>query len=649
MQAIRKTIAALSVVATGVLSVPLAQAQGIDSLSPAVKRTVSFEADVHGILAERCYSCHGGGKSKGGLDLSSREGLLEGGKTGEAVVDGNSAESYLIELVAGLDEELVMPPKGDRLSAEDVGILRAWIDQGLSWEFSEARPVAPTGPVALRDVTLPAGKTPDENPVDRLLRSYLETQGVERPGVVSDAVFMRRAHWDVIGIPPAPDALTAFEADENPNKRAELVDRLLDNRQAYAEHWMTFWNDALRNDHVGTGYIDGGRKKITNWLYSSLFHNMPYDQFVRQLVHPSEASEGFVKGIVWRGSTAAAQLRELQAARSIAQVFLGVNLKCASCHDSFVDHWTLKDAYGMAAVFREEPMELVRCDVPEGEEAVIKFLWPEVGSIDPERSVQGRQSQLAALVTAEENGYFTRTIVNRLWAQFFGRGLVEPLEVMENPSWHPELLDWLSAELIRSGYDLKAVMALMLASEAYQWSADLHQLEDGEAYVFRGRVPQRLGAEQVLDGLASVTAQWPAEPRFALTYRNKLKKDESEDPSVRAWRFAADPLTRAMGRPNREQVVLRRDREATTLQALALSNGETLAGILRAGAETLLKQHAEATDGLPAHVYQGLLQRLPADAELQAARGLLGDPVTPQGVEDFLWSVIMLPEFQYVY
>jgi hypothetical protein len=113
---------------------------------------------------------------------------------------------------------------------------------------------------------------------------------------------------------------------------------------------MTFWNDLLRNDYAGTGYIDGGRRQISGWLYEALRSNMPYDRFARELIAPpTDESRGLIGGIKWRGEVSAGQTVEIQFAQSVAQTFLGLNMKCASCHDSFVDRWKLDEAYGLAA------------------------------------------------------------------------------------------------------------------------------------------------------------------------------------------------------------------------------------------------------------------------------------------------------------
>src|SRR5262249_51431868 len=286
------------------------------------------------------------------------------------------------------------------------------------------------------------------------------------PGpVIDDRIFARRAYVDIVGLIPRPEELETFLADRAADKRARLVQRLLADNQRYAEHWLTFWNDLLRNDYRGTGYIYGGRKQITSWLYEALATNKRYDRFVAELINPSPESEGFAKGIVWRGVVNASQTPQMQAAQNISQVFMGVNLKCASCHDSFINDWMLADAYGLASVYADGELEMVRCDKPTGQKAAMKFLYPELGSIDPKASKEDRMKRLAEIMTSKQNGRLARTVVNRFWARFMGRGLVEPLDDMEQRAWNPELLDWLAADLIENGYDLKKLIERILTSQ----------------------------------------------------------------------------------------------------------------------------------------------------------------------------------------
>ena len=324
------------------------------------------------------------GRNKGGFSIESRETLLKGGDNGPAVVLGRSDESELVALVAGLDPENVMPQKGSRLTDQQIGILRAWIDQGASWApgVSFAR-AAPRNLEPRRPRCSPSTDATASIRSIRLLAPYYAAHNIPPSSPASDRALIRRMYLDVVGQLPPPDAVRAFVADPRADKRTRLVQQLLADRVGYAEHWLTFWNDLLRNDYRGTGYIDGGREQITAWLYSSLVTNVPFDRFVAQLVDPVPGSAGFSKGIVWRGVVNASQTPEMQAAQNISQVFMGVNLKCASCHDSFVNDWQLSDAYGMASIYADQPLQMVECDKPTGETAKVRFLYPQVGAIDP--------------------------------------------------------------------------------------------------------------------------------------------------------------------------------------------------------------------------------------------------------------------------
>ena len=152
-----------------------------------------------------------------------------------------------------------------------------------------------------------------------------------------------------------------------------------------------------------------------------------------QLINPTPASEGFSKGIVWRGVVNASQTPQMQTAQNISQVFMGVNLKCASCHNSFINDLTLADAYGLAGIYSDGALEMVHCDKPTGKKAPLKFLYPELGEIDPKADKAARLKRLAEIITGRQDGRLTRTIVNRYWQKFMGRGLVEPVDDMEKP------------------------------------------------------------------------------------------------------------------------------------------------------------------------------------------------------------------------
>ena len=276
---------------------------------------------------------------------------------------------------------------------------------------SARRPAAKKAAASLPNVELRRPRLPAavpgsglSNPIDLLLQAHLKSVGVDLSSPCPDAVFARRVYLDLVGLLPPPAELDAFRADSRPDKRTLLVRQLLGRREDYAVHWLAFWNDLLRNEYRGTGFIDDGRRQITRWLFRALYDNQPYDRFVHELVSPVPGSEGFVKGIEWRGVVNASQRREMQAAQTTAQVFLGTNLKCASCHDSFVSQWTLADSHGLAAVFADGPLDIYRCDKATGQHARAKFLFPELGTIDADAPRPVRMKQLADRITDRKNG-----------------------------------------------------------------------------------------------------------------------------------------------------------------------------------------------------------------------------------------------------
>jgi mono/diheme cytochrome c family protein len=609
----------------------------VGALPPAATRKVDFQKDIKPIFDASCIKCHGRGRVKAGFQLDSKETVLKGGDSGPGAVIGKSEESLVIELVSGLNPESVMPKKGSRLTPEQVSLLRAWIDQGMIWDsnisFGRLQPLnlSPRKPQV--NVSLSSG----ENPIDQILRPYFQKHGFRLPPPVSDRVFARRAYLDLLGLPPPLDGPAAFVTDEDPGMRARLVRSLLGNNRGFAENWLSFWNDLLRNDYQGTGYIDGGRKPITDWLFNALVNNLPYDQFVAQLINPTPASEGFTKGIIWRGVVNASQIPAMQAAQNISQVFMGVNLKCASCHDSFINDWRLSDAYGLASIYSDGPLEMFQCDKPTGVSARARFIYPELGGIDPKTPRSERLKQLAGLITSPKDGRLSRTIVNRLWARLFGRGLVEPVDDMEQPAWNPDLLDWLAEDLVAHGYDLKHTLEMMATSKAYQLPASNFGESAATEYVFQGPAIRRLSAEEFRDAVGRLTGIW---------YRTSRVPGASQE--VRCSLVPADPLAVALGRPNREQVSTTRASAATTLQALELTNGKTLSLVLQRAALRMV-EYPPATDDLVESLYRKGLGRSPSGAEKQLAGEVVGSPPQPAGVEDLLWAMVMLPEFQLVY
>jgi len=378
-----------------------------------------------------------------------------------------------------------------------------------------------------------------------------------------------------------------------------------------------------------------------------LEQNKPYNQFVAELVNPTAESDGFVKGIVWRGVVNASMLPPMQAAQNVSQVFMGTNLKCASCHDSFVDDWSLADSYGMAGIYSEETLQMAECDKLTGKTAPPKFLYERLGSIDPDASRAERLSRLSDLITGRNNGRLTRTLVNRLWQRFFGYGLVEPVDVMDKAGWNQTLLDWLAEDFADHGYDVKHTIERILTSQAYQRPAVFTPGLPDANDVFRGPLVRRMTAEQFSDAVSTLTGIWNPMPDRKLIDSHWGGREFAV---VRAPLVPANSLQIALGRPNREQVVTVRSSVATTLEALELTNGSELTGTLSRGAEAILADNPEPQPrALIDRLYLTALGRRPTKAELSITSGMIGKPVQKAGVEDLLWAITMLPEFQLIY
>lgn len=477
------------------------------TLPEPYRGALSYPKDIHPIFEANCGKCHLNGKAKGDFQLDSRDLILRGGESGPAAVPGDSAKSLMIELVSGFDPERVMPNKGRRLSAKEISKLRAWIDGGMSFEGA----AMPTHVFAKADprprvVKIPEDAPPEHtHPIDRVLWSYFSAKGISPGGTVDDRGFIRRAYLDLVGVVPLVEEIEQFVADRSEHKRAELVDRLLSDDRGYATHWLSFWNDLLRNDYSGPGYLYGKRMDMSPWLFSALARNMPLDLMVQALLKQEAGAEGFLRGILWwkDGFVNIVEDRAMQAAQNVSQVFMGVNLKCASCHNSFTDAWSLNDAYAMVNVFAFKPFETHRCNLPQGRTQRPAFLYPELGEI-PEKGRKKRIETLAEVLTSPQNGRFARTFVNRVWHRLMGVGIVEPVDELDQNPWHADLLDYLANEFVSNEYDIRRLLRVIMTSRAYQLPSTAAFPQMPKDYVFAGPAVRRLNAEQFIDSLARI-------------------------------------------------------------------------------------------------------------------------------------------------
>ena len=770
--------------------------------------------EVRAIFAHNCYQCHSTAKRKGDLALDHKEGVFEGGESGPVLVNGKSEKSELVRrLLLPRSHDDAMPPKGKTLQREEIELIELWIDKGAHWA-DESLKVFREAELALIQPALPKAPSEIDHPIDRFVHAYFEEQGLTWPETISDRQFIRRTYMDITGLLPSPEAIQDFLADKNANKREVLVNHLLDDKENYVLHWLSFWNDLLRNDYSGTGFITGGRKQITEWLYGSLLEGKPYNQMVSELIDPKPNSEGFIKGIKWRGEVNASQRTELQAAQNISQSLLGLNLKCASCHNSFVNNLTLDQAYGFANVFAEDPMEIYRCDKPTGRMAKTAFLYPQLGEVVSD-SLKGRLKELAGIMVQPENGRLYRTLVNRFWDRLLGRGIVAPVDEMDNLPWSQDLLDWLAADFIENGYDLRQLLTRIMTSQAYQLPTVTYPSPEylsSENFVFQGPTVRRLTAEQFADafsqivtpvyhGLAfdpsrrKVNANWIWHEEIELDRRvlpkpgtrffRKTFSLEQERPllaaevlitadhafsfyfngeniasgddwrkvhrlalpadllakeniiaiagtndgaianpagllfslrleyadsirqfvhSDRSWKTTADTLTqdwmdlsfddtsweqawragtfqnsywgglldfafepdsvsmplvraslvrqddfmKTLSRPVRENVATQRDEEATLLQSLMLTNSTFFHENISRGASSWIEKMGDDPNQLLDQLYLNALSRTPTGREKKLLLKQLGAEVNQEALQDILWAMVLLPEFQFI-
>jgi Protein of unknown function (DUF1553)/Protein of unknown function (DUF1549)/Planctomycete cytochrome C len=513
---------------------------------------VDFATTIHPILVTRCAPCHSGPTPQAGFSVESRIAILK------SIKPFKPDESVLFRRIK--DGE--MPPVGEKLSASQLAAIQNWIAEGAPW--TNTNPTEPSdwiSPIKPRTPPLPENSA--SNPIDKFLTPHDD--------VIEDALFIRRATLDIWGMVPSAGATRKFIAAPD---RERLIDSLLSDKRKYAESWISFWNDLLRNDQ-GVNYA-GTRKSITPWLLAALENNMPFNKMAFALLNPTTPAdpEGFLTGVNWRGDINASQTPFMQAAQNSAQVFLGVNLKCASCHDSFINKYKLKQSYALAAMFSDESdLELVRCDAKTGKHTGPEFLFPEVAEKPAGNSLAARRKAAAESFTSPENGRFARTVVNRYWQRLFGRGLVPNVDDMDAKPSNPDLLDWLASDFTRHNYDLKYLIKLIMTSRSYGQPATRDNL-------------RRMTAEQFADSISQMTGEW------------RVSQSGEKAVYAREWELKSTPLTRAMGRPIRDQVFTTREDAATTLQALELVNGETLAIVLKRGALRLRGDLPDAPQNL---------------------------------------------------
>ena len=343
---------------------------------------------------------------------------------------------------------------------------------------------------------------PRANLVDDHVNRVLDQLRLENSPRADDATFVRRIYLDLIGTLPTPQESRAFQVDADPEKRLRLINELMD-RNEFVDHWSYKWGDLLRIESRRLG--SQGAEAYHKWLREQVATNQPLDDFVRQLLLAFGDASQIGEANFYRVPTDA-----LQQAEHFSQVFMGVRLQCANCHNHPLDRWTQDDYHGLAAIFArvERGQQVEYSD--RGEVIHPKTNQPAVARIPGSHFIESNfdpRHELLRWIKAENNPYFARNIVNRLWRELMGRGLVEPVDDHRatNPASHPQLLDALAEQFIANGFDVRDILTTIATSEAYQRSSlSTGNNETDQKFYSRG-LRRPLPPPVMVDAVSAVT------------------------------------------------------------------------------------------------------------------------------------------------
>jgi mono/diheme cytochrome c family protein len=342
-------------------------------LPPPVDRKVDYARDVQPIFAAHCYMCHGDKKQRSSFRLDRKADAMKGGDIGEPIVPGKSADSPLIQYVAGVDKNLTMPPKGERLTAEQIGILRAWIDQGAVWPVSGAVADAKRHWAFQAPVRRPMPAVSDPNwvrrPIDAFVLARLDKEGLKPSPEADRITLLRRLHLDLTGLPPTIAEVDAFLADKSPDAYGKAVERLLSSPH-YGERWGRHWLDAARYADSDGFEKDMSRNVwfFRDWVVNAFNRDLPYDQFVREqiagdlLPHATQdqiVATGFLRNSMLNeeGGIDPEQFRMdamFDRMDALGKAVLGLTIACCQCHNHKFDPMTQEEYYRLFAYLNND-------------------------------------------------------------------------------------------------------------------------------------------------------------------------------------------------------------------------------------------------------------------------------------------------------
>jgi hypothetical protein len=699
------------------------------------ERPVDFDREVRPILSEFCYQCHGPDPKarKAGLRLDRKADALRDRSGGAAIVPGKVGESELIRRITSADPEEMMPPPiaRRRPEARQIALLRRWIAEGARWEghWSYALPASVPSPTV-------ADRRWSRNAIDDFVLARLESQGLVPAPEADRATLIRRASLDLIGLPPNPAEVDAFESDPRPDAYERLVDRLLASPH-YGERQARSWLDQARYADTN-GYEKDGRRSIwpyRDWVIRAFNRDLPFDRFTIEQIAgdllpgatlDQRVATGFHRNTMTNeeGGIDDEEFRVaaiVDRVNTTMQVWMGTTMACAQCHDHKYDPYAQREYFQLFAFFNNTAdrggSSAPEIDVPTPEQAIQRAgIDAELArwQVELDREAQARppdapgrkaiREKIAALkeqqkairpattmVTQElpepretsvlirgshqikgervtagvprvlhpfppdqppnrlglarwlvdpRDPLVGRVVMNRIWAQYFGRGIVETSEdfgVQGEPPSHPELLDWLAKELVRQGWSLKAMHRVIVTSATYRQSSRVtpDRLERDPFNRLLSRGPRfRMEAEMVRDQVLAISgllkrtiggpSVFPHQPDgiwFAPYSSDRWAESRGGDQYRRGlytfWRRSAPyPAFLAFDAPSREVCCERRSRTNTPLQALATLNDPAFVQPAAALARRILAESRGTAEDRATYGFRLVLARRPRRAEL---------------------------------
>lgn len=496
-------------------------------------------------------------------------------------------------------------------------------------------------------------KLPRRNFIDEMVWEKLHSLGITPSETCDDATYLRRVYLDVIGRLPTPDEVRAFLADRDPEKRARVVDQLLE-RPEYADHWSVKWADLLRPNPYRVGIK--AVFNYDNWIRENFRENKPYDQFVRDLLTAQGSSFDMGATVLFRDRREPDEITTM-----VSQLFLGVRLECAKCHHHPFEKWGQDDFYSFAAYFARIGRKGTGLSPPiSGSEELVyvadrgEVKHPLTDEVLPPRPLFGEaptieegedpRAALAEWITSPENPYFAQVIVNRVWADLMGRGIVEPVDDLRatNPPTNEPLLEALAESFQAADFDLKQLIRLITSSHVYGLSSlpTPQNVADRQNYSRHYRT--RLRAEVLSGAVDDITG-----------VRDQFSAMPAESRSNQLWTTRVDSVfLDTFGRPNPNQdPPCERSPDATVTQVLHLMNSPAVHGkiISDAGNAARLANSDLMPEEIVKEIYLLVYSRLPDEEELQIGVSLFAgeEASRRRATEDLMWALLNTPEFAF--